>query len=335
MYFTAYLADEGATLRCIKAFSNPINQVLFTSSDTKTFAASSTNHLKIYDLDSFVKRCEFTARDDAKIKSVKVIPHDDRLLVVLNNDIICILTATLKLIRRFDPMKARQKYLQKSNQKMERLNYIRQPENDDDEMSSDVDKLIKSVTRDYNNGIVTDVSLSPNGSCFCVSFADNFVIICGVSMWDIRRVMKFPDEIYIKRSFFVPTTHEANSSILLTSTSNDNLMLMSLKDLNSKLLIDMNNSLLFVLSSNGKVLMNIQQSGEIFVYNFEHCLNAVDAVDDNGRKKCENSMTENDTKWTKADTAELDGIQTKVICLVSFYCSHRFTSRSNHRLAHS
>jgi hypothetical protein len=323
--FIMCFSDEGTTLRCIKAFSDPINQLSFTFSDTKTFVASSSNQIRIYDLASFVKRSEFTARDDAKIKWVKSFPHDDRLLVVLSNDIICILTAALKLVRRFEPLKARQKYLKKSNQKMEKLNYIRQPENDDDEMCSDVDKLIKSVTRDFNNGIVTDVALSPNGSCLCVSFADNFVILCGVSMWDVRRVMKFPDEIYIKRNLFIPTTHEANSSLLLTSTSDDDLMLMNLKDLNSKLLINMNNSLAFSLSSNGKVLMNIQQTGEIFVYNFEHCLNAVDAVDDSSRKKNGNSSMESDAKWTKSDSndcAELDEIQTKVILFVS-RCSLR------------
>ena len=314
MLFPFFL-DEGTTLRCIKAFSIPINQLLFSSTDTKTFVASSSNQIKIYDLDSLVKRCEFTARDDAKIKSVNIIPHDDRLLVLLNNDIICILTTALKLIRRFDPLKARQKYLQKTNQKMEKLNYICQLENDD-EMSADVDKLIKSVTRDYQNGVVTNVSLSPNGSSLCVCFLDNFIIICSISMWDVRRVMKFPDEIYIERSIFIPTTHEQNSSMLLTSTSNGNLMLMNLKDLNSKLLIDMNYSVAFALSSNGKVLMNIQQSGEIFVYNFEHCLNAVDAVDDNALKKCGNSMMDNDEKRIKSDDndgAEPDKIQTKVI----------------------
>lgn len=308
-------SDTGTTLRCIKAFSNPINQLLFPFSHPKTFVASSTNQIKIYDLDSFVKRSDFTARDDARIKSTKIIPHDDRLFVVLSSGIICILTNSLKLIRHFDPLKARQKYLQKTNQKMEKLNYIHHPENgDDDEICWDVDKLIKSVTRDYQDGIITDVSFSPNGSCLCVSFLDNFIMLCSTSMWDVRRVMKFPG-IYIKQSTFVPTTHEFNSNMLLTSTSNDDLMLMSLKDLNSRMLIEMNNSFAFTVSFNGKLLMNIQKSGEILVYNLEYCLNAAD--DDNGMKKNVNAMEESDAKWTKPDSnetsAELDKIQTKVI----------------------
>jgi WD40 repeat protein len=321
-------SDTGTTLRCIKAFSNPINQLLFPFSNPKTFVASSTNQIKIYDLDSFAKRCEFTTRDDAKIKLVKIIPHsDDRMFVVLNNDIICILTSTLKLIRHFEPLKARQKYLQKTNQKMEKLNYIRHPENDDDEMCSDVNVLIKSVTRDYQNGIITDVSFSQNGSCVCVSFLDNFIILFCTTMYDVRRVMKFPDEIYIKQSIFIPSTHEFNSNMLLTSTSNDDLMLMNLKDLNSKMLIGMNNSFAFTLSSNGKVLMNIQSSGEILVYNLEYCLNAVISVDDHGLRKNGQSTMKNKTKLTKIDgnevTAELDKIQTKVIekRTFTFHCS--------------
>lgn len=324
------ISDTATILRCIKAFCHPINLLLFPFADTKTFVASTTLSIRIYDLESFTKRCEFSARDDARIKSVKIIPHDDRLIVVLNSDIICVLTNALKLIRHFDPLKARQKYLHKTNQKMEKLNYIRHTESDDDdEMCSDVDKLIKSVTRNYQDGIVSDVSFSPNGSCFCCCFLDNFIMLCSTTMWDVRRVMKFPDEIYIKQSAFIPSTHEFNSSMLLTSTSNDDLMLMSLKDLNCKMLIDMNNSVAFALSSNGRFLMNIQQSGEILVFNLEHCLNAV-VADDNGLKKCTNQITKSDANWTKPDgketSSELDKIQTKVIkmraLIPSFFAVH-------------
>lgn len=105
--------------------------------------------------------------------------------------------------------------------------------------------------------------------------------------------------------------------MLLTLTSNDDLMLMSLKDLNSKMLIGMNYSFAFTISSNGKFLMNIQQSGEILVYNLEHCTNAVAAFDDKSLQKSGNSMTASEAKWTKLDgnesIVELDKMQTKVI----------------------
>lgn len=307
------VADTGTTLRCIKAFSSPINQLALPSNDPKTFVASSSNQIKIYDHESFVKKYEFTSGDDAKIVSVKIIPHDDRLFVVLHNNIVCILTNALKLIRHFDPLKARQKYMQKSNQKMEKLNYISNPAAAADDDEADVDKLIKSVTRDYLNGIVMDVSFTRNGNSFCLSFLDNSVMFCSTSMWDVKRVIKFPD-FYIKQCRFIPFSLDYNPNELLTLTSNDDLMLMSLKDLNSKMLIDMNNSFSFTLSSNGKVLLNIQHSGEILVYNLDHCLSAVNDVD---LKKLQQTMTESDVKCSKQMSNNwnvgLDKIQMKVI----------------------
>lgn len=280
--------------------------------DRKTFVASSSNQIKIYDLESFVKKCEFTARNDAKIVSVKIIPHDDRLFVIQHNNIVCILTNALKPVRHFDPLKARQKYMLKSNQKMEKLTYTADPTaavaDDDDE--SDVDKLIKSVTRDYLNGIVMDVSFTQNGNSFCLSFLDNSAMFCSTSMWDVKRVIKFPD-FFIKQCEFIPSSHDYNPNELLTLTSNDELMLMSLKDLNSKMLIDMNNSFSFSLSSNGKVLLDVQHSGEILVYNLDHCLNVVDDGD------LKRTLTESHVKCSKQMSnewnAELDKIQMKVI----------------------
>lgn len=304
-------ADNGATLRCIKAFSDPVNQLLFPFSEAKTFVASSSNQIKIYDTVSFVRKCEFRPRDEAVIVMLKIIPHDDRLFVVLHSNIVCILTGSLKLIRHFEPLKARQKFMQKSNQKMEKLDYIYNSHDDD----ADVDRLIKSVTRNYLNGIVADVSFVPNGTSFCVSFIDHSMMFCSTSMWDVKRVIKFPD-FFLKQCEFLMSAHEYKPNMLLTLTSDDDLMLISLNELNSKVLIDMQASLGFEMSSNGKLLLSIQQTGEILVYNVEHCLNAVGNAIDSSR--CDRTMTESDVKCTKQRggsewSAELDKIQMKVI----------------------
>lgn len=313
--FFFLLADCGTILRCIKAFSECINQLLFPFSNAKTFVASSTNQIKIYDFKSFVKKNEFTPKDDARIVVIRMIPHDDRMLVVCSNNIVCILTSALKLIRHFEPLKARQKYLQKANQKMEKLNYVSQPDDDNDD-NMNVDKLIKALTRDSYNGIVMDASFAPNGSSFCLCFADNSMMFCSATLWDVRRVIKFPD-FYIKQSDFITYNGENNANMLLTATSNDDLMLISLKDLNSKMLIDMNNSTAFSVSSNGKILLNIQQSGEILVYNMDNCLNEFVDMD---TTNCTRTLTETDEKCTKKSnndwSIELDRIQMKVISMV-------------------
>lgn len=320
-----FCADCGTTLRCIKASASPINQLLFLSSEPKAFVASSANQIKIYDLDSFVRKNEFSPGDDARINSVKIVPHDDRLFVVLHTDIICILSNSLKLIRRFEPLKVRQKYLQKSNQKMERVNYIHEPADDVDDNDADVDKLIKSVTRDYQNGIVQSVSFAPNGSSFCVSFLDNSLMLCSTTMWDVRRVIKFPD-FYIKQCDFITSSHDRHSpSWLLTLTSNDDLMLVSLRNLNSKMLIEMNNSTGFVLSANERVLLNIQLSGEILAYDLDDCVNSavesdVDVIGEKVASDVKCTKHDNDDGWS----AELDKVQMKVIMRQrSFFRPHR------------
>lgn len=310
-----FLADCGTILRCIKASCSAINQLLFPFSDAKVFVASSSDQIKIYDFQSFVKRFEFTPKDAARIVAIKIIPNDERIFVVLHNNIICILTNALKLIRHFEPLKARHKYLQKVNQKIEKLNYVEQYHESDNDM--EVDKLIKAVTRDYHNGIVMNVAFTPNGSSFCVCFADNSLMFCSSTMWDVRRVIKFPD-FYIKQCDYITHNGEQNNSnMLLTATSNDDLMLISLKDLNSKMLIDMNNSSAFTVSSNGKILLNVQQSGEILVYNMDHCLSGI--VDMNTNNCARTLAAENDrscTKYANKDwDVELNRIQMKVISM--------------------
>lgn len=306
------VADSGATLRCTKAFSDPVNQLLFPLPDARTFVASSPNQIKIYDTVSFVRKCEFRPSDEASIVLLKVIPHDGRLFVVQHNNVVCILSNALKLIRHFEPLKARQKFLQKSNQKMEKLNYIYDSRDDDD---ADVCKLINSVTRSYLNGIIVDVSFASNGSSFCVSFIDNSMMLCSTSMWDVKRVIKFPD-FYVKQCDYIMSTHDYKPSMLLTLTSNDELMLVSLlSDLNSKILVEMNDSVEFRISSNGKLLLSIQRMGEILVYNVEQCLDAFENAIDASR--CDRTTMESSMKCTKQGgnewNAELDKIQMKVI----------------------
>lgn len=279
------------------------------------FVASSSNQIKIYDFETFAKRAEFVPKDDARIVAIKLIPNDDRMLVILHTSIICVLTSALKLIRHFDPVKARNKFVQRSPNKAERLNYVSESLGEPAD-ADDVDKLIKAVTRDYQNGLVMDVAVTLNGNSFCVSFADSSLMFCSTSMWDVRRVITFPD-FYIKQCDFITSSGEYNPASLLTATSNDELMLISLKDLNSKMLIDMNNSSAFAISPNGLILLNVQRSGEVLVYSLDNCLNGSGDMSGSKTNKCEKTFAESDVKCIKQSNnewnVELDEIQVKVI----------------------
>lgn len=279
------------------------------------FVASSSNQIKIYDYESFAKRAEYTPKDDARIVAIKLIPNDDRMLVILHTNIICVLTSTLKLIRHFDPIKARHKFVQRSPHKSERLNYISEALGEA-AGRDDVDKLIKTVTRDYQNGLVMDIAVTHNGNSFCVCFADSSLMFCSTSMWDVRRVITFPD-FYIKQCDFITTSGEYNPTSLVTATSNDELMLISLKDLNSKMLIDMNNSSAFAISPNRLILLSVQQSGEILMYNMDDCLNGSGDMGCLDANKGGKTSAKSDVKCTKPSgnewNFELERIQMKVI----------------------
>lgn len=254
----------------------------------QTIVASTTNQIKIYENDKFTKKSEFSLRTDLRIKFIKCVPHDDKLLVILHNDTICILSGgdALKLIRHYEPLRERERFLRKSQHKIETLTYIKDNDSDmtecshDDSGDGDDDKLIKSVTRDYQNGIVSDVTFDSNGNNFVVAFSDNnSVMLCSAMMWDVRRVIAYPD-FYTQQLAFVPHSNsngnnkKSNSNLLLALTSNGNLMLTSFDDLNSRMLIDMNNVFRFVLSPNGRLLINLQL-GDLLVYNLENHLNSL------------------------------------------------------------
>lgn len=258
-------------MRCIKAFTAQINHILFPfgSSNTATvFLASTSNQIKIYDVDKFMKKCEFTTPASKKgtitINLVKLIPHDDKLLVVLSNDSICILTSALKVIRHVNLLKAKENYLQKSNQNVETMDYFY----DSDEVN--VEKLIKNVTQDYRHGTVKDISFSENGRFLTVSCLDSTITLLSTTMWDVKKLIKFPD-ISIKQSEFVNNL-ESNAKTLVTLTTNNSLLMFDLDVVNVKTIIEKSNSNKFVLSLNGKLLANVLKSGEIFIYNLDYHL---------------------------------------------------------------
>lgn len=262
-----------------------------------------------------------------------MIPSDEtgRIALVLRNNIICILSSSLKLIRHYEPLKNRHKYVQRFHQKVEKLNYSESVPDENNlrrgngELKSNANNLIKTLTRDYSNGLVTDLSFSSDGSHLAVSFLDSFIMLCSTSLWDVRKLIKYPDGLFARQCDFIPfmTTEKHNeiNKLLLTLTSNDELMLMSFGDLNARSLdYNMNNSVDYALASNGKMLLNIQHSGEVLVYNMEECLSMKQTTFSEAKVQVEKNVKHEGYQWN----VELGNIQTKV-CSIFF---HIFQSES-------
>jgi hypothetical protein len=53
-------------------------------------------------------------------------------------------------------------------------------------------------------------------------------------------------------------------------------------DLNSRMLMDMNSLKLFALSVNGRLLVNVHESGELLMHNLEHHINDLILTKTNG-----------------------------------------------------
>lgn len=63
------------------------------------------------------------------------MPHDEKILAILTNDTICIFGdgCLLKPIRHYEPLKAREKFLLKSNHRIEMLKYVCEDNDNDDQ----------------------------------------------------------------------------------------------------------------------------------------------------------------------------------------------------------
>lgn len=184
------------------------------------------------------------------------------------------------------------------------------------------ERTIKSVTRDYQCGIITDVafhaSISAAVGTIVVALMDNTILLISSTMWDVRRVIAYPD-FYIKQCQFIP--HMDVGNVLLTLTSNDDLMLTSMngnEDLKSRMLIDMNSFASFVLSTNGRLLVSVHHSGELHVYNLEHHLNDLMVIKSrvmNGRKMrndASKTTVDDELRQQKMNKEKLLEIQMKV-----------------------
>lgn len=321
--------DSGIVQRCIKAFAEPINQLLFSTFtlDSRSLVVSSCNQIKIYD-ENFRKKFEYSSKD-SRIHLVKFIPGDEtgRLAVVLCSNVICILSSSLRLIRHYDPVKARNKYVQRFRQKVEKLNYsesqpaefVRRAHNV--KLKSNADNVISSVTRDYSNGLVTDMSFSSDGRHLVVSFLDGFIMLCSTSLWDVRKLIKYPDGLYARQCDFMPfamTTEQLNETtnkLLLTLTSNDELMLMSFVDLNAETLDSRNDTFNYAIAANGRLLLDVQRKGEVLVYNMESFLRQKSTAEAGVESTEKNGKHESNYQWN----VELGRIQTKVISLLFFH----------------
>ena len=65
---------------------------------------------------------------------MKWMSHEEKIFAVLTNDTICIFGdgALLKIVRNFQPLKAREKFLRKSEHRIEMLKYVCDKNNQSD-----------------------------------------------------------------------------------------------------------------------------------------------------------------------------------------------------------
>lgn len=105
-----------------------------------------------------------------------------------------------------------------------------------------------------------------------VTFLDNTLTIFSTMLWDVKRIIKFPD-LSIMQSEYVSNTLQ--DQFMLALTSNDSLLLLNLHALNVKVVIEKGSAIKFCLCRNGRILCSVLETGEIYVYNLEYHLGVI------------------------------------------------------------
>lgn len=207
------------------------------------------------------------------INVIKLMPNDDKFVICLSDDSINICAVNgnqnhgLKIIKEFFPLKLREKYLTKSN-KIEILEQFDGTENDYDiaDESENVEKLIRAVTQDYRMGLISDIAFNQSGNEFLMSCWDCTITVFSASLWQVKKIIKFPN-ISIRQFEFLPT--QEHQKPVMSLSSDNSLFIFDPNQVHSKVFISKFNSYKFAVSENGKILSNIVESGEIFVYNLD------------------------------------------------------------------
>jgi hypothetical protein len=209
----------------------------------------------------------------------------------------------LKISKQFNPLKLKEKYLLKSNKKIEIVEFFY----DSDEPNED--NMIRNGSQDYRRGIISDVMFTDSGNHCLISGFDGTLNVFATAFWEVKRIIRFQN-LYLKRIEFLPQP-DSSTKLLVAQASNHSLIIFNLNSINTKLPIQNSHSYKFSLSSN--FLANVLTSGEIYVYNLDYHLALI-------RKSCNDALLVNDLHEdtvgilrTNKSNMRLNQIQNEVI----------------------
>lgn len=270
--------NSNTILKTVQAHNESIRNMvplpILSNLFTKTFLSSTLTESKIFDLEKFDEKHRFNFTPfDVHINSMDVLPKSDKIICCLNNNTIQILTSSFKKFNVLHPLTMRDSFATRHPSMIHELKLL-----DDgySEKANPNDK-IKNLLKDSNN-CLKNIAIHHGGKLMVVNCFenDNTLILCSTLTWEIMKMIKLPAYHYIIQSQFLRHPDDKRN-IFVFITTNQDLILLDLDDLQQKIIVHPFNCYKFNTSNNGKILSLILTSGEIFVYDLDFCFNELKA----------------------------------------------------------
>lgn len=194
-----------------------------------------------------------------KIINSEFIPTFDKIISCFSDDSISVWSSiNFKLIKNILPFRVMEKYLKKNS-----IEYLEIS----DGGKPDEKCMKESLSINYSNGRLSNISQTENGRFMVIGSIDNILMIFSTTLWEVVRLIKLTD-IILKEIKFV-TIHGKEIKIINVLSKNGDVFLINLEENRGITEIHKNTGWKIKNSNNGKMLAIILNSGEILINNNE------------------------------------------------------------------
>jgi len=278
---------NGHILFNIKLYDSPIIDITFPSLLVNVFITVAVNEAYIHDANTIsVKHKLKLDNTNIKIITICSIPDSNNIFGCFSDDSLHIWSdSNFRHLRQILPFREREKYLKKSKAIV--LDFPSCPEtgiNDTvlpmplgeaNKMPNYMDNLIQNITKDYSKGRIISVCFTTTGKYLCMCTVDYSIIIFSTLSFAITNVIS-TKSITIKQCKYLPECidEDGNSRlILILLTEQGDCYMIDTDNLTVKLCMSTATitryCIKFNISRNGKMLAQIFNTGEIYIYNVD------------------------------------------------------------------
>lgn len=198
-------------------------------------------------------RLEYPA-GEFTIKQMKFFNKSDQIYSIFSNDTIHIWThENFHLVKRIHPIEVRGNFLK--NSKPQRI--------DLNANTDDNNILVWNLTKDYTNGLISDVCFSDEH--MCVATIDDYLMVFDTATWNLMKLIQSPGISVFHTQFF--TTFDAPDKMFITVvTMAKDTIVFDLNNLSEKLCVQAEHTLKVAITDNSALMAILLGTGEIKIF---------------------------------------------------------------------